>query len=314
MIGPRTYSAGESITNGDDPGTGAVTSLDAALTEVARRKAWGAPMLKQYLQPTRYQRQWVVEAARRLSIRTTAEGSADLYHKLSMVMDGHTGGEHLTVQAPLYGDVLTFMAKARYVYSHSPLVSGYGAWNEEYFWQEGRPVWQDPKLQRWIPWRELIPHTRRVIMRPETDYSKDVVAQIAADLLSLGGRTAIGSHGQQHGLGAHWDVWMLAGAAGPMKALEVASTHGAAFLGLEDDLGSITVGKLADLMVLDGNPLADIRSTADIRYVMKGGVLYDASSLDEIWPRSVPYGNHYWVMPEMYRIDEKRVVPPAGDR
>ena len=309
-IGPRIFTAGEGITFGDDPGTGDVSSLRAALREVGRRKAWGAPMLKQYLQPTRYQRQWVVEAARRLNIRTTAEGSADLYHKLSMVMDGHTGGEHLTVQAPLYADVLTFMARANYVYSHTPLVSGYGAWNDEYFWQES-PLWQVPKLQRWIPWRELIPHTRRFTMRPESDYSKDIVAQVAADFIALGGRSAVGSHGQQHGLGAHWDIWMLAKAAGPMTALEVATAHGASFLGMDGDIGSLTAGKLGDLMVLDGDPLTDIRQTAAIRYVMKGGVLYDAMSLDELWPTPTPYGNYYWVTPEMYRLDEKRVVPDA---
>ncbi len=309
-IGPRMFTSGETLTNGEDVTTRDVTSLEAAMSEVGRRKSWGAPMLKQYLQPTRFQRQWVVEAARQLNIRTTAEGSADLYHKLSMVMDGHTGGEHLTVQAPLYSDVLNFMAKARYVYSHTPLVSGASAWNEEYFWQEGPPLWQDTKLQRWIPWRELIPHTRRFVMRPETDYTKDIVAQTAADLLALGGYSAIGSHGQQHGLGSHWDVWMLAKAAGAMAALEVASMHGATFLGMDDDLGSLSVGKLGDLMVLNGNPLTNIRNTANIQYVMKGGVLYDANSLDEIWPKSIPYGNHYWVVPEMYRIDEKRVDVP----
>jgi imidazolonepropionase-like amidohydrolase len=310
MLGPRMFTSGETLTNGDDITTRDITSLDVALKEVARRKSWGAPMLKQYLQPTRYQRQWVVEAARRLNIRTTAEGSADLYHKLSMVMDGHVGGEHLTVQAPLYSDVLNLMAKARYVYSHTPLVSGASAWNEEYFWQESTPLWHDAKLQRWIPWRELIPHTRRFVMRPETDYTKDIVAQTAADLLALGGMSAIGSHGQQHGLGSHWDVWMLAKTAGAMKALEVASMHGATFLGMEDDLGSISVGKLGDLMVLNGNPLSNIRSTADIQYVMKAGALYDASSLDQIWPKSIPYGNYYWVVPEMFRIDEKRVDIP----
>jgi len=313
MVGPRIFTSGESLMFGDDAGSGDVNSLEAARKEVARRKSWGVPMLKQYLQPTRNQRQWVVEAARQLGVRTTAEASADIYHKLSMVMDGHTGGEHLTVQAPLYSDMLTFMAKARYVYSHTPLVSGYGAWNEEYFWQES-PVWLDAKLQRWIPWRELIPHTRRFITRPETDYSKDIVAQVTADLIAAGGFSAIGSHGQQHGLGSHWDVWMLAKAAGPMTALEVATNHGAAFLGMEDDLGSITVGKLGDLMVLNGNPLENIRTTADIRFVMKGGVLYDANSLDEIWPKPVPYGNYYWVMPEMFRVDEKRVDVPARPR
>jgi hypothetical protein len=223
-----------------------------------------------------------------------------------MVMDGHTGGEHSTVQAPLYGDFLGFLARSRYVYSHTPLVSGFGAWNEEYFWQES-PVWQDPKQQRWIPWRQLIPHTRRFIMRPVTDYSKDIMAQSIADLVALGGFSTVGSHGQEHGLGSHWDVWMMAKAAGPMTALEVASLHGATFLGMEQDLGSITVGKLGDLMVLNGNPLENIRNTANIQYVMKGGTLYDATSLDEIWPKAVKYGDYYWVSPEMYRIDEKPV-------
>ncbi|MFN0180233.1 MAG: amidohydrolase family protein [Gemmatimonadales bacterium] len=306
MIGPRIYSTGEAMTAGDDVATNEINSLDEALREVARRKAWGSPMTKQYNQPSRTRRQWVVEAVRRLGLRTTAEGSNDLYHKIGMVMDGHTGGEHMTVQAPLYSDFLTFMAKARYFYSHTPLVSGYGAWNEEYFWQES-PIWRDPKLQKWIPWRQLIPHTRRFVTRPETDYSKDIVAQTVADLIALGGYSAVGSHGQQDGLGAHWDVWMLAKAAGPMTALEVASMHGATFLGLDGDLGSIAVGKVADLMVLNGNPLENIRNTANIQYVMKAGVLYDANSLDQVWPKSIKFGDNYWVVPEMYRIDEKRV-------
>jgi Tol biopolymer transport system component/imidazolonepropionase-like amidohydrolase len=307
MIGPRMFTSGETFTFGDDVPTGEITSLADAMRQVARRKAWGAPMLKQYLQPTRHQRQWVVEAARQLNIRATAEGSADMYHRISMILDGHTGGEHLTVQAPLYSDMLTLMAKARYVYSHTPLVAGASAWNEEFFWQEGPPLWQNTKLQRWIPWRELIPHTRRFTTRPETDYTKDIVAQTVSDLIALGGFSGVGSHGQQHGLGSHWDVWMLAKAAGPMTALEVASMHGATFLGMEDDLGSISVGKLGDLLVLNSNPLTSIRNTADIQYVMKGGVLYDANSLDEVWPRAVPYGDYYWVVPEMYRVDEKRV-------
>jgi hypothetical protein len=307
MIGPRIFSSGEAITAGDDAATNGIDSFEEAVREVGRRKAWGSPMVKQYLQPTRTGRQWVVEAVRRAGIRTTAEGSASLEHKLGMVMDGHTGGEHLTVQAPLYADFLTFLARARYVYSHTPLVSGFGPWNEEWFWQEGRPVWQDAKLQRWIPWRQLIPHTRRFVTRPETDYSKDIVARTITDLVALGGYSAIGSHGQQDGLGAHWDVWMLAKVAGPLTALQVASMPGATFLGADRDLGSITTGKLGDLMVLNGNPLEDIRQTANIQYVMKGGVLYDATSLDQIWPRSVRFGDYYWVVPEVYRTDEKRV-------
>ncbi len=305
-VGPRVFSVAEALYAGDNAGTNDVASRDIALKEVKRRMSWGAFLLKQYLQPTRQQRQWAVDAARELGMRVTAEGSDDLNHKLGMMMDGHTGGEHLTVQSPLYADFTTFIGKANYFYSHTPLVSGYGAWNEEYFWQES-PVWQEPKAAKWIPWRQLIPHTRRFIMRPETDYSKDIVSQQIADIIAAGGHSAIGSHGQQPGIGSHWDVWMAAKANGNMTALEIASMHGAMFLGMEDDLGSITVGKLADLMVLNANPLENIRNTANIRYVMKGGTLYDANSLDEIWPKARAYGDNYWYVPQMYEKSTKSV-------
>jgi len=48
---------------------------------------------------------------------------------------------------------------------------------------------------------------------------------------------------------------------------------------------SIEVGKLADLQVLDRNPLDDILNTLTIRYVMKNGRLYEGDTLKEIWPR-----------------------------
>lgn len=58
----------------------------------------------------------------------------------------------------------------------------------------------------------------------------------------------------------------------------------------------------------------NIRNTANLQYVMKAGVLCDANSLDEIWSKAVPYGNYYWVAPEMYRVDKKRVdIRSSGD-
>ncbi len=305
-VGPRVFSTAEALYVGDAGLINGITSRDAAVREVARRQSWGAAMIKQYMQPTRQQRQWVADAARERGMRLTAEASDGMEYALGMVMDGYTGGEHMMVQAPFYSDLTTFLGTAKYFYSHTPLIFGFGAWNEEWFWQES-PVWHDPKQAQWIPWRQLIPHTRRFITRPETDYSKDIVAQGIADIIAAGGYSAIGAHGQQPGLGSHWDVWMAAKATGNHVALEIASMHGAMFLGMDDDIGSITVGKLADLMVLNANPLENIRNTADIRYVMKGGTLYDASSLDELWPRQKPYGNSYWFVPEMFTRDRKRV-------
>lgn len=98
---------------------------------------------------------------------------------------------------------------------------------------------------------------------------------------------------------------MGASALGNHGALEVASLHGARFLGADKDLGSIAVGKIADLVVLNGNPLENIRATADAQYVMKGGTLYDAMSLDQVWPRAVPFGPNYWVNEEVWQVNTK---------
>jgi len=67
--------------------------------------------------------------------------------------------------------------------------------------------------------------------------------------------------------------------------LRSATIVGAAELGHDRDFGSLEVGKLADLQILDQNPLADIHNTRTIRDVMKNGRLYRASDLAEIWPR-----------------------------
>jgi imidazolonepropionase-like amidohydrolase len=301
-IGPRTFSTGDPLYRGDAARQNEISSQTVARDNVFRLADWGATAIKQYLQPRRDQRQWIAEAARERTLNVTAEGG-DLLYDLSMIMDGQTGWEHPIGVVPLYGDAARFFGLAHATYSPTLVVAGPAAWNIEYWYQES-DVWKDPKQRAWFPWRMLIPHTRVRTLRPVTDYSYPLVAQGMADVIAEGGYGSLGSHGEHHGLNAHWEVWMEASALGSMEALEVASLQGAHFLGAEHDLGSLEVGKLADLMVLNTNPLDDIRHTLDMRYVMKGGTLYDAMTLDEVWPRAVPFGPHPWVNSDALQMND----------
>ena len=307
MIGPRTYSTGDPILRGEGVRWNEITSYEAAEQTIDRLASYGAVSLKQYLQPRRDQRQWIVDVARKKGLIVTGEGDS-LEYNIGTTIDGQTGWEHPLSYAPLYGDATKFFGMAHIDYSPTFIVGGAGPWNEEYFFQRST-LWKDPKLARWTPWLELIPHTRRVTERPETDYSFPLISQGLADIIANGGHGAIGGHGQQHGIGTQWEVWMAASALGPMGALEVASLDGAWFLGMQKDLGSIETGKLADLLILNSNPLADIHNTMDIQSVIKGGILFDGTTLDELWPEKKPFGEPYWANPDATRTDVRTIGP-----
>jgi urease alpha subunit len=65
-------------------------------------------------------------------------------------------------------------------------------------------------------------------------------------------------------------------------------------IGVAEDIGSVVEGKLADLVVLRGNPLEDIRNSAAIEYVIKNGEMYHADSMDKRWPEEVPLMPQWW--------------------
>ncbi len=304
MIGPRGFSSGDNITAGDASRANEIANPADALAMVRKMADWGAVSIKQYAQPRRDQRQWMAEASRTVGINETSEGG-HFMENLGFIMDGQTGWEHAFSELPMYADGAKFFGKAGATYSPTLVVAGPSAWSIEYFFQSS-DIWKDPKQRRWFPWRMLVPQTRVRWLRPETDYSYPLIAQAMADIIAEGGWGAIGSHGEHHGLAPHWEVWMGASALGNHGALEVATLHGARFLGADKDLGSIEVGKLADLVVLNGNPIQNIRATADIQYVVKGGTLYDGMSLDQLWPKAVPFGPNYWVNEDMLQMNTKK--------
>lgn len=126
------------------------------------------------------------------------------------------------------------------------------------------------------------------------------VARQTKKLIDAGGTVQIGAHGQLQGLAAHWELWMFAqGGMTPHEALRSATLHGAQYLGLDGDLGSLETGKLADLVVLDGNPLDDIYQTEHVAMVMADGRLFDAATMNQIGNHPQERALFYWEKDEV---------------
>ena len=171
---------------------------------------------------------------------------------------------------------------------------GYGGPTGLNYWLTHYNVDEDKKLRYFTPHEELDSWKTTNFFREDQYIFKGHAEQLAK-MVNAGGHVGLGSHGELQGLGVHWELWMMA--SGGMKShdlLRAATIHGADAIGLAKDLGSLEVGKLADLQVLDKNPLDDIRNTNTIRYVMKNGRVYDGNTLDEMWPRVKALPKQWW--------------------
>ena len=306
MPGPRIYSTG--------PGVGywryRLKSLEHT-KKVLRQYSeyYNTKTIKMYLTGNRQHRQWVIMAARELKLMPTTEGGLDFKLNMTQLLDGYPGHEHSLPIHPIYSDVTRVVADAGMAVTPTLLVAYGGPWAENYYYAT-EDVWGNEKLQRFTPYEELAKKSRRRpgwFMEEEHVFKKH--ASFMKDLVEAGGLAGIGSHGQLQGLGYHWELWSVAsGGMDPMDALKVATLDGARALGLDGDLGSIRAGKLADLVILDQNPLEDLRHTTRISQVVKNGRVYQAGTLDEVWPEPVKAKPFSWKMPK------PEGVPGVGER
>jgi len=292
MIGPRVYATGPGIFVYDN-----VTSADDA-KEVMKRYSefYLTETIKQYMAGDRRQRQWIAMAAKEQRITPTLEGGLDFKKNMTEAMDGYAGIEHTLPIAPMYKDAIEMFAKSGTTWTPTLLVQYGGPWAENW-WYEHYDILADPKLTHFTPFLEL---ERRALRRPQwfrdSEYSFKLFAEQAKKLVEAGGRVGLGGHGQLQGLGVHWELWNIAsGGMKPMDVLRVGTIYGAESIGLGKQIGTVEAGKLADLLVLDANPLDDIKNTNTIRYVMKNGRVYEGNTLNEIWPRQRPMPKQWWM-------------------
>ena len=296
IVGPRLYSTGTILYGADGDFKAVINNLDDARSAIRRTKAFGAYSVKSYNQPRREQRQQVIQAAREEGIFVVPEGGSTFYHNMTMIMDGHTGIEHNIPMANVYKDVKSLWSSSNTGYTPTLIVS-YGAINGEFYFYEHDNVWENEKLLKYTPRGIIDSRSRHRLKIPNEEYEQGYFqfARVCKELSDAGVKVNLGAHGQLQGLGAHWELWMFAqGGMTNLEALKVATINGAGYLGLDKNIGSLKVGKLADLIVLDKNPLEDIRNTTSIAYTMVNGRLYDTETMNEIGNNPETRTKFYW--------------------
>jgi imidazolonepropionase-like amidohydrolase len=284
IVAPRLFSTGTILYGADGDFKAVINSLDDARSALRRTKAYGAFSVKSYNQPRRNQRQWVIRAARELGMLVVPEGGSHFFHNMSMVLDGHTGVEHNIPVAPLYNDVLQVWGASKT--GNTPtLIVNYGGINGEYYWYQNTEVWKNERLLTFMPRSIVDSRSRHRTMIPQEEYENGhiLVSKSCKKLTDAGVKINVGGHGQLQGLGVHWEIWMLhQGGMTEHEALQAATINGASYIGMDKEIGSLEVGKLADFLILDKNPLENIRNTESITHTIINGRVYDAQTMHEV--------------------------------
>jgi Tol biopolymer transport system component len=288
LIGPRLYSTGPGIFSADN-----IRSLDEA-RDVLKRYSdhYNTKTIKQYMVGDRKVRQWVIMAAKELGLTPTTEGGSNFTMNLTLMQDGYAGLEHTLPISPFFKDVVALGAASKITYTPTLIVSYGGPVGRQHY-LTGTSIDEEQRLRRFTPHDELDKWKSTSWNRAD-QYVFPLHAKQLRKWSEGGGKVGLGSHGEVQGIGTHWELWMMAsGGMKPHAALKAATIDSADAIGFAKDLGSLEVGKLADLIVLDANPLDDLKNTAKIAEVMKNGRLYDAG-LNETYPRQKALDTQWW--------------------
>ena len=304
-VGPRVYSTGTILYGAEGLGYKAIINdFEDAFFHVQRLKDVGAISVKSYNQPRRDQRQWVLQAARELNMMVVPEGGGKLQQNLSMLVDGHTGLEHSLPIARGYNDLTKLWSATKFGYTPTFVVSYGGLMGEEY-WYDRTNVWQNERLLRYTPHTLLDRRSIRRPTAPDEQYNHIEVAKYAKTLRDNGVGVHIGAHGQREGLAAHWELWIMAqGGFTPWEALRGGTIDGARHLGMDKQIGSIEVGKIADLAIIDGDVLADIKRSEYVSHTVLNGRVFAAANMQEL-------GSDITPKPFFFADDNSQFMPQA---
>lgn len=279
-LAPRLYSTG--------PGVFTASRIDsqAEAEDVLRRyrDEYRTRNIKSYMVGDRAQRQYMVEAAKALGMMPTTEGASDLNLDLTHVLDGFSGNEHALPVSPLREDVVQLFARSRT--SLVPTLNVlYGGEPPLFDLIITRRPQDEARLKRFMPPGVLAAKLGDRRWTPPENMSYASFATDALKIQRAGGVVGLGSHSEVQGLGFAWEMQLFAsGGATPLETIRAATMGSAEAIGRTHDIGSLEPGKFADLLIFDADPLIDIANVEKLGQVMKNGRLYQAATLEQIWP------------------------------
>ena len=293
IVGPRLFSTGEPIESASSFGGVELSEYRDAEAIVFDLIERGAIAVKSYAISNSTHRRWIVDAAHSKGAWVAAESGDSYEHIVQMAREGHGSIEHYPFHEDgVYGDVAQLLVQTEATLSptvgtHSVLVQ--------------LCLSKDIASLDFEKYRRLFPSNRRRFTSNDyesAEYAPDCRGLVPAlkRFHDAGVNITASSHGVA-GLGLHLSLWLLADVAdlAPLDALRTVTISGAKKLAIQDDVGTLEVGKLADLIILSENPLDDIRNTVAIEYVMKDGRLYRGRTLDQLYPEREVAGRPYWL-------------------
>ncbi len=275
---PRLFFSGE-LFDGEQPTWGdmylIIDNEDDARAYVRRFKKRGVSFLKVYFSlPWRLQRAVAFEA-RRQGLMVVGQGT-----HIEEIVKGVTLGfgslEHMTYPTHFYDDVLQMLAAAGTAWVPTLVKIAGPLWV-----QEEPERLADAKLRALSP-EMTIRWAQNDLRLVGTNQARGRLALQLANVRSALQRGVNVLIGSDWALAAstHWELEAFAQSGlSPVEVLRIATQQAAEALGAQDDLGTLEPGKLADIVLLDKNPLEDIRNTQTIWRVIKGGWLFDPEKL-----------------------------------
>ena len=175
----------------------------------------------------------VVAAAQRENMEVVPEGGSLFTMDMTLIQDGNPTLEHnIPLRRLLRGSSFSFWSQTKTNYTPT-LVVTYGGPAGDPYWRQHTDVWRHPLLSRHAPPAVLAAQNTRRTMAPEEDYVDADSAREAKKLADRGVQVSIGAHGQQAGLGAHWEMWsFVRGGWSPIEALRAGDDHAGDLAGL----------------------------------------------------------------------------------